>query len=162
MRMKSSNLLFVLLLAFSMAGIKAQDAIPATGGAASGDGGTVSYTLGQVSYSTFTGSGGVISEGVQQPYEIYEITGVHTAPGITLQCIVFPNPVTDHVKLKIDDRPVAGLTYQLYNLQGRLLDSRQIEGPVTLIPMTHLGSETYLIRITDHKKELKVFKIVKK
>jgi len=160
--MKISKLILLLLLAFCMADITAQDAIPAGGGVASGDGGSVSYTLGQISYSIFTGSGGVISEGVQQPYEIFEITGVHTAPGITLHCIVFPNPVTDHVKLEVDHHPLAGLTYQLYNLQGRLLESRQVEGPVTLIPMSHLGSETYIIRITDHKEELKIFKIVKK
>ena len=44
----------------------AQDAIPATGGDATGSGGSASYTVGQIGYTTNTGTNGSVAEGVQQ------------------------------------------------------------------------------------------------
>jgi hypothetical protein len=44
--------------------IRAQNAIPASGGNATGSGGSVSYTFGQVVYTTKSGTGGSVAQGV--------------------------------------------------------------------------------------------------
>ena len=75
-----------------MAGLEAQHAFPVTGGEASGTGGTVSYTLGQVWYTTLNSNDVSITQGVQQPFEILEITGLPSSTGITLDVSLFPNP----------------------------------------------------------------------
>jgi len=53
-----------------MIGLQAQETIPASGGKASGSGGTASYSFGQVVYTTYTGTNGLVAQGVQQPFEI--------------------------------------------------------------------------------------------
>jgi hypothetical protein len=42
---------------------------PQAGGEATGSGGSVSYSVGQVVYTTNTGINGSVAQGVQQPYE---------------------------------------------------------------------------------------------
>ncbi len=162
MSYQNARVFICLLLAFGIAGLNAQVAIPATGGEATGAGGNVSYTVGQVIYTAMTGIDGTITQGVQQPFEIMELPGVATPPGITLQCILFPNPVSDFVNLKVDNYPLDDLSYQLYNQQGELIDSRDISGNQTHIQMSHLGASTYIIRIILNNQELKAFKIIKK
>ena len=54
-----------LLLLFSTIQLHAQETVPATGGDATGSGGTSSYTVGQVVCTTNTGSNGSVAQGVQ-------------------------------------------------------------------------------------------------
>ena len=74
---------------------QAQEAVSAAGGNTFGSGGTASYTVGQVAYTTNSSASGTITQGVQQPYEILVATGVAEAKGISLECIVYPNPTND-------------------------------------------------------------------
>ncbi|MCF8297889.1 MAG: hypothetical protein K9J13_10125 [Saprospiraceae bacterium] len=99
--MKKSILIFFTLI-FSIPIIQAQEVIPATGGNATGSGGSVSYTIGQIVYSTNSGTTGSVAEGVQQPYEISEATAIEEAKDISLNCTAFPNPTKDFLTLKID------------------------------------------------------------
>ena len=86
---------FVLWLAL-ITGLNAQETIPASGGEASGSGGSVSYTIGQLVYSTITGTNdNSIAQGVQQPYEISIVSGIAEADEINLKILAYPNPVTD-------------------------------------------------------------------
>ena len=55
---------------------QAQQATTATGGNASGSGGTVAYSVGQIFYTTNTGTTGSEAQGVQQPYEISIVLGI--------------------------------------------------------------------------------------
>ena len=56
----------ILLLAAIIGTINAyaQQAVPASGGNATGSGGTASYTVGQVGYVTASGAGGTSQQGV--------------------------------------------------------------------------------------------------
>ena len=47
----------------------AQEAISVSAGEASGSGGSSSYNVSQVFYTTNTGTAGSLSQGVQQPFE---------------------------------------------------------------------------------------------
>ncbi len=146
-----------------MAGLQAQESLTSAGGEASGDGGTVSYTLGQVSYSTYTGTTGSITEGVQQPYEISVVNGIEEL-GISLQITAYPNPVTDHLFLKIaDDTPVgtSRWTASLYDIKGSVIKQQIIVSHETTIDMTDLQSATYFLKVINDNKEVKTFKIIK-
>jgi hypothetical protein len=76
--------------------IQGQSTIPASGGNASGSGGTVCYSMGQITYQTFEGINGTIAQGVQQPYEISVVTAIENTERITLEYKVFPNPTRDY------------------------------------------------------------------
>ncbi len=95
MRHKRLKLSAVLLLGLGLTGLQAQTSVNATGTNASGSGGTVSYSVGQVVYTTNTGASGSVAQGVQQPFEISIVTGIEEAKGINLSVSAYPNPTTE-------------------------------------------------------------------
>ena len=153
--------LAVLLLFFGLTGLQAQEAIPASGGSASGSGGSVSYSVGQLVYTTSTGSNGSVAQGVQQPYEISVITGIEEASGINLICSVYPNPTSDFLTLKVESFGKENLMYQLYDLNGKLLENKNVTGDKNPLAMSGFGPGTYFLKVTCNNKEVKTFKIVK-
>jgi hypothetical protein len=152
---------FLLLSNFITIGIQAQSANIASGGNATGTGGSVSYSVGQIVYTTNIGTGGSVSQGVQQPYEISVITEVEQAKDINLICSVYPNPTTDFLTLKVVNYDKNKLSYWLYNVTGNLLQNKKAEGNETHVIMQNLLPGTYYLKVTDNGKEVKTFKIIK-
>jgi len=141
--------------------IIAQNTSSASGGNASGSGGTASYSVGQVVYTTNIGTNGSVSQGVQQPFEISAITGLEEAKDITIEMEVYPNPVADFIKLSIMNYELQSLRCRLYDIKGNLLRDNKVEDNETSISMQDCLPATYILKITDDKKELKTFKIIK-
>jgi len=81
-----------LLLAIGLMEVPAQETILASGGDATGNGGTASYSIGQVFYSVHVLTEAYITEGVQQPYEIYILSGMEDGELITLESRAYPIP----------------------------------------------------------------------
>jgi hypothetical protein len=141
--------------------IIAQTTIPASGGNASGSGGTSSYSVGQIVYTTNTATNGSVTQGVQQPYEISVITGIEAAKDISLEMVVYPNPAQDFVKLTIKNYEAQNLKYQLYDINGSLIKDNKVEGNETSISMQNLLPSVYFLKVTDNNKVIKNFKIIK-
>ncbi len=161
MRHKKLKLSAVLLLGLGLTGLQAQESINATGGRASGSGGTVAYSVGQVVYTTNTGTSGSVAQGVQQPYEISTVTGLEEAKGISLSVSAYPNPTTDYLTLSIGEFEISNLSYQLYDMNGKILQSEKIADNQTNIVMSNLVSATYFVKVIQGNKEVKTFKIIK-
>ena len=85
MRYRKLKLSAALLLGFGLTGLQAQTSVNAIGGDATGSGGSVSYSVGQVVYTTNKGTNGSVVEGVQQPYEILVVTAIKEAKTSTFQ-----------------------------------------------------------------------------
>lgn len=151
----------VLLIFIGLTGLHAQNAIPASGGNASGSGGSVSYTVGQIVYTKNTGTNGSSSQGVQQPYEISIITGLEAAKDINLIFSVYPNPTTDFLTLKLMNFDKENLSYWLYSVSGNLIETKKILAVETQISMATLVSGTYFLKVVQGNKEVKTFKIIK-
>ncbi len=179
MRQLKLMLCLLVLAVFNLTGLQAQEAVTTGGGEASGSGGSVSYTVGQVTYTVHATDNGSLSQGVQQPYEIYVEVGMEDAAGIDLFCTSYPNPVMDILILEIGDFENQSLAYQLYNLEGYLIGSKEITGSVTTIFMGDLAPGIYFLKVvkTRHalsqqptlshsgqispSNEIKTFKIIK-
>jgi hypothetical protein len=161
MRHKRLKLSAVLLLGLGLTGLQAQTSVNATGGNASGSGGSASYSVGQVVYTTNTGTNGSVSQGVQQPYEISVVTGIEEAKGINLSVSAYPNPTTDYLTLSIGEFEISNLSYQLYDMNGKLLQSEKISGNQTSIVMSNLVPSSYFVKVIQGNKEVKTFKIIK-
>ena len=159
MRHKRLKLSAVLLLGLGLTGLQAQTSVNATGTNASGSGGTVSYSVGQVVYTTNTGASGSVAQGVQQAYEIFTVGIKETELNIFLT--VFPNPTTDYLTLSIDDFEISNLSYQLYDMNGKLLQNEKITGNQTSIVMSNLFPANYFVKVIQGNKEVKTFKIIK-
>lgn len=151
----------VLLLIFGFTGLQAQEAIPASGGDASGSGGSVSYSVGQLVYTNNQGTNGTITQGVQQSYEISVVSGLEEATSINLICSAYPNPTTDYLVLKVENYDIENLSYQLSDIDGKLLEILKPEGNETFIVMSNFVPAIYFLKVIQNNKELKTFKIVK-
>jgi len=160
LKVKSLGVATLLTFTFSLSTLMAQETIPATGGNASGSGGTVSYSVGQVVYTTNTGANGSVAQGVQQPFEISVVTGIEQT-AINLVISAYPNPTTDFLQLKVESEKLKDLSFQLYNMQGKLLQNKKIEGNETSIVMSSLVPATYFVKVVQGNKEVKTFKIIK-
>jgi len=134
--------------------VRAQNSIPASGGNASGSGGTASYTVGQVVYTTNTGTTGSVAQGVQQPFEISVITAIEQAEYITLVCSVYPNPATDFLTLKVENYDNESLSYQLYDINGIMLENKKVTGNEIIILMGDLSPSVYFLKVIDNQKEI--------
>jgi hypothetical protein len=147
----------------SLCGISsiAQQTLSSSGGEAKGTGGVVSYTVGQLVYTTITAINGSILQGVQQPYEISVVTDIKEANDVSLEFTVYPNPTTDLIILKTGNYEVGNLRYQLYNDYGTLLQDYKVEDNETRIKMSSLFPAIYFLKVTDNKKVIRTFKIIK-
>jgi len=175
MKEKLKLLTIAVLVLFGLSNLQAQEAIPATGGEASGSGGSASYTVGQVVYTTSVGTNGnSIAEGVQQPYEISVITSIPEAKGISLNISAYPNPTTNYLTVKVDASTllsIQSLQYQVFDINGKLLQTVKATGQETKIETNNLVNGNYFVKVyavgkndhtgIDNEKEIKVFKIIK-
>ena len=153
-----SGIVFMSVLVLTQ--VQAQEAIPATGGEASGSGGSSSYTVGQTAYTIGSGITGTVAQGVQQAYEISVETGIEES-GISLSITAYPNPTTDILILKADIESLE-LIFHLYNINGKLLQSQKLNDSETSIDMSGFAPSTYIVKVFDNHKEVKTFKIIKK
>ena len=153
-------LIMIGILMFGIS-IPAQYANPVSGSDASGTGGTISYSIGQVVYTVLAGTVGNIIQGVQQPYEISIIIGSEDIFKNNLKYSIYPNPTDDYLILKISDNEAENLSYQLYNIQGKVIQYNKIMNRESKISMNSYVSGIYLIKIYDKNREIMAFKIIK-
>lgn len=158
MKFKNQALIILLSGSIGLCSLTAQLALPASGSDASGPGGSVSYTIGQVAYSTVDGQNGTENQGVQQPYEIFTVAVEEVA---SFECIVYPNPTDGLIILEVVNYPIQALHYQLSDLQGRLLLANDLQGAETSIFMENLPAATYFLTVLQHDKKVKSYKIIK-
>ena len=162
--MKQTKLIIGVMLLFvlGLTGLQAQEAILTAGGGASGSGGSVSYSVGQVAYTTNTGSNGYsAAEGVQQPFEISVVFGLEETNCINLDLSVYPNPANDVLTIEVDDYDNEKLSYQLYNINGKLLENKELNGSETQIRTNTLVPSTYFLKVVQENKVIKTFKVIK-
>lgn len=128
MKFKRLNIGIVFLICVRLTSLQAQETTTTAGGQATGAGGNESYTIDQIVYSTYSAeTNGSVSEGVQHPFDISVVTGVAETE-ISLNIFVYPNPTTNFLVLKIADYDKANMTYQLCDMNGKLLESEKIMG----------------------------------
>ena len=154
------KIIFSILLLVSITSF-AQQAMLASAGNATSANGSVSYSVGQVVYTTNTGTTGSVAQGVQQPFEIQTVLGTDNF-NINLQMAVYPNPTTNYLQLEVKNTDFSNLTYQLYDLNGRLIANRKITTETSTIEAEQLPTGLFLLKVLDNNKEVKTFKIVKK
>lgn len=152
----------IIMLLFTLLGVNmySQQSTLTAGGEAVSMSGNVSFSVGQSVYTYQSDWKGSSSEGVQQPYQITELLDANTLREY-YKIAVYPNPTADHVTLQIENFQENLLTYQLFDLNGKILLQYPIEQIATLIPMVNLSSGSYLLKLTKGTQEVAIFKILK-
>ena len=137
----------------------AQSNTVCSGADVSGSGGTVSYTIGQIDYTQQQGSSGKISEGVQQPIEIYQTSGLENYENISVS--IGPNPTHENIIIRCNSSLIEDVESQLFDNNGKLLCNIDITDVQTTIDMTSLAMGAYTLQISVSGKPVSSFRIVK-
>lgn len=139
---------------------RAQQNTVASGNNISGAGGSVSYSIGQIDYSSSSNANGTITQGVQQPYEIYPLALDELFSSLEIN--LFPNPASDYIHLTIGNlNKNEKVSYQLTDASGRLIESQQITELSTLINVQTLIPASYFLNVLVQGKPAKTFTLIK-
>lgn len=158
--MKQKKIIQLLFILIGSLQLYAQEAVATSGGNAIGSTGSVSYTVGQVAYTTPTGSTGSVAQGVQQPFEIFTLTGAEFT-NITVNAVAYPNPAHSTLTIAITNYSLEFMKYQLIDIMGRTIMENSINSTETILNMESLPMATYFLKLVDNNKEIKTFKIIK-
>ncbi|VXA95174.1 conserved exported hypothetical protein [Flavobacterium sp. 9AF] len=160
MKHKKTKYYVALLFGLGFMTTQAQQSMVSSGGNASGTGGSTSYSVGQIVYTTHVGTNGSVAQGVQQPFEIQTVLGSEIF-SITLDVAIYPNPTTDVLNLSIKETQFSNLSYQLVDFNGRVLVNSLINNQDTTIIMNDYQKAIYMLNVVENNKIIKTFKIIK-
>jgi|LauGreDrversion4_2_1035121.scaffolds.fasta_scaffold65010_2 hypothetical protein len=139
----------------------AQNSTNAAGGIATGSGGSVAFSIGQVVYTTIKDTSASISMGVQQTYDITNV-GINEV-ALKISLVAYPNPTSNDLTLVVNEFKNDKLTYQLIDMQGKLLLLGNIAAQQTQVNTTLLASATYFLHVYNQQnQQVQSFKIIKK
>lgn len=156
-KLKSSVLVMMGLV---ISPLVAQESVNTSGGNASGSGGSISWSIGQVVYQSYSNAEISIIEGVQQPFEFSgEILGV---PDIRLLDVkVYPNPTSDILTFNFGDYDTSEVKYALYDITGKLIFNWKTLQNNNSISLKELVMGVYFLKLFRNNKTAKLFKIIK-
>jgi hypothetical protein len=141
------------------------ETIITSGSSVTGSSGTVSYSIGQVFY-TYIGLESTynVTQGIQQNEKVEKSLGTVVNIETKTEIFIFPNPTTDFVNVNIKgyEFEKGQQSYELYDMQGRLIQQNSINQAETQISLSNLISSTYILRVSMDGEVLKTFKIIKK
>ncbi|MCG8483694.1 MAG: T9SS type A sorting domain-containing protein [Clostridia bacterium] len=153
------TLSLVFIICFSISNTKAQQTTVAGHGKISGNLASASYSIGQLVCNSLIDSDYNATLGIQQAYNVLIIIDDSTQNNLEIRA--YPNPTRDFIKLNLGNYEINKLQFFLFDISGKLLMNKNITNKATMIPMSQYIPGIYFIKITDNKKDIKTFKIIK-
>lgn len=149
--------LLVSFLLFTVYSVSGQEVIATQGDSHSNANGSIDYTIGEVVVDTGTDGDHDVTQGFHQTN--WRFVGLEDyAP--EYEATIFPNPTSE--KLNISSSSFEGVTYLLFNAEGKIVDQDNLSGSTTQISVNHLASGSYSILLKDSNNQLlKTFKLIK-
>ena len=155
--MKKVLLLTPLLL--HLVNANSQQATTSAGGNATGIGGSASYSVGQVGYTTMNGSMLSVTAGVQQPYIIQSVGLPEEARPVQLQ--IYPNPTNSDLTLVLLDEQAGPLHCRIIDALGNIVSESLVEGRQARLTTGQLPASIYFLQVSRENRVLQSFRIVK-
>lgn len=132
---------------------QAQANTTSSGGDATGSGGSASFSVGQIDYSNQTNANHNYHEGVQQPFEFFELLSIQESD---LEITIYPNPSSDVIYIQLDGLEVK---LSLFDLNGKILVEKSFSSE-TSISLLEFPAAEYLLQIesSGHQSSYKIIK----
>ncbi|WP_343748269.1 T9SS type A sorting domain-containing protein [Fluviicola sp.] len=156
--MKKSLFLFALCCT-GILQLQAQEAVLSSGSDAFGNGGSASYSVGQIDFHV-NGSNNEVIEGVQQPYEIFSLS-VGNFDDLGNNISLYPNPVDNLLFVDVDSELPNNVSFVLYDTQGNQLNTGVFDQNNKEFNLSALPASVYFLDILVTNKRCKSFKIIK-
>lgn len=120
----------------------------------------LTWTAGEPLYETVSSNSGILTQGFNQT--VFATTDIPLEPNInSIEVFVFPNPFQSVLNIKFQTPIIEPVWIQLFDLYGRCLIKVKVGSSLGQIHTSHLPSGLYILRITNTKQTLKIFKVVK-
>lgn len=158
MKIKAKLYLWLLCL-FSMT-LHAQEVITTSGGYGETTSARVTWTIGEPVPETIIGTNTILNQGFNQGDLTLTIIKDPSRAGIDV--LIYPNPAIDELMVSVEDTDAENLRYVLIDMSGKMLSESKMQGYMTHIAVNKLAPASYILKIYQNKKEIGVFKIVKK
>ena len=156
--MEKIILIFFVLLIGTI--LSAQEVISSGGETQSASGYEISWTIGEPIIETFTGGSNILTQGFHQSKITVTSLTENLYPDIKLK--VFPNPTSDFVLIQFNEL-IENSGYSLFNLTGKVLESKLITSTETRLDLRNYASGQYILKLTKNStKPLQTFKIIKR
>lgn len=152
------SFLFVILL-FTPFALFSQQATTASGGSSTGTGGSSEFSIGQPVYLNYSNDSWQISEGVQQPFEIYQLNSLSENIEITIS--IGPNPSSDQLTVFVQSEDSNGLFFKLFDINGKELMNGELSVPYHQFDLKNLALATYTLTLSQNQQLVKTFKLIK-
>jgi hypothetical protein len=157
--MLREKIFFVLLCCFQTV-LNAQSNVVSSGADATGSGGSVSFSIGQIDYTNQQTASGHVNQGVQQPVEIYHTNGLSNNDAITVS--IGPNPTDGLILIQCDATLIEnGGVALLYDNNGKMVYKNELVDVQTNIDLSAFTRGVYSLQISVANMPLSSFKIVK-
>ena len=154
---KKSIIPIVVFISFGFSSF-GQNALSAAGGHFKSNGGSTSFTVGQVAYVLKKGTGSYLNEGVQQVYS-KKTTPIEELVYLK-EVQLYPNPTQETFNLIISTKEDVQVRYTIMDYLGKEIRNGNILSEKSEISLRDLPSGNYFISLKS-KKENRIFKIVK-
>lgn len=138
---------------------KLHSSINVTGGDLSSEAGSVSYSIGQVYYLSYSDKKDYVSEGIQQP-SIIEVAQIKKEEK-DFKVVAYPNPVDNYFVIEAATYTNQSLVYHLIDLHNTLLKEGRIGESGAKVDISTLPASTYLLQILGNGKLIKTIIILK-
>ncbi|MEQ8360481.1 MAG: T9SS type A sorting domain-containing protein [Cytophagales bacterium] len=157
--MRNLRLTLLGLSLFLSGYISAQESVSSSGNTISGSNGSISYSLGQTIYISYSGTSGEINEGVQQPFEFYLLSIRPSLPENSID--VFPNPAGNYISIRISNISFKNLRYEMRDAKSNFISVGKITSNTNKINTSNISSGIYFLEVFESEEPIKTLKIVK-
>lgn len=149
------------LFCFFSLTLKAQTTLNVSGAVVSNNSNSITYSVGQVFLQTEKNDSYILTEGVLQIYEVFEVDIPTSTLDLEkeLEMNAFPNPVSHFLTLKTPSSE--SLSVSLHNLQGKELYKIDQFKYTTRLPLEDQPTGIYLVQVYHEATIVKTFKIIK-
>lgn len=123
---KAINGIFYLVFLLQSQLFYGQSATVSLGQSIGSSEGSVSYSIGQIAFTSYSEGGISINEGVQQPFEIL-LSSLISNHSENIFARVYPNPALHQIRVEIIASHLTNAHFTITDLQGRsLTDSKAV------------------------------------
>lgn len=156
--MKNVNCVMIAFFLFAIA-IQAQEVVSTAGSYGETTSGSLSWTVGEPVIETITDGTNTLTQGFQQSKLTVTAINDLKVPGIELS--VYPNPTNSFLSIEVKTDKQRDFLLSLFDLNGRLILQKKMEGNKQTIKMQNYKPATYILKVTEGNKEIRTYQIVK-
>ncbi len=154
---KNLTIAFVLIVTKC---VTAQQGAVSSGGNGTGTGGSFSFSIGLVDYINASSGNAVITQGNQQPFELYTNSVKRLESNFKIN--TYPNPSSGLITLEIGNYENQQLSFEVFDIQGKKLFEEKITANKTEINIQDCTSGMYLMNIKNENNQIiQTIKVIK-